>query len=350
MKDKEQKSGLTPLFIASYDLGTPFLTQPLTGGLVHDINRITTEKGEFVYKAYKNGDQQGLEEELRLISFLQDKGFPVPTVMETRYGRNIARYQNGIGYLYSYIDGQTPTAPNELSSEQARTAGELLGRYHQLTGEFQATAKNPSGFPLYNPDRFFPRDDVASLWMRVLEELSARKNKTETDEEIQRVGVEKLKRLADLNESSINGLVEALPRVRGHGDYQGTNLIFGEGGISGVIDWEFNRELARAWELQYAITLTCKVDNTENFNTPLDLEKVRTFIEAYKRTAPLPLAEAELSAMPIMAHAVSFNPIFLLKARYIDKKSNLDVFIPKEYDHWFWWDNNVDIYREVINS
>ncbi len=344
---QEQRIGLGPLFTDSYDLGTPREITPLAGGLVHDISKIRTEKGVFVHKAYKTESRQGLEEELRLLLFLQNNGFPVPSVVKTKHGKDIVEdHGERIGYVYRFIDGKIPNAPNQLSMDQARAAGRLLGIYHKLARDFHGSIGNPSGFPLYNPDNFFSQTKIADLWQRMLSKPSAEAD-NETDKQIRGVAEEKLKRLERLDESWVNGVAKNLPRVRAHGDYQGTNLIFDqEGGIKAVIDWEFSRELARAWELQYAITLACKVANTENFNTPLDIAKVRAIIEGYKSV--ISLSEAELTAMPIMAYVASFNPLFLLEAKYVHGKSTLDPFIPRQHDDWFWWDNNIDRYYNAI--
>ncbi len=349
MASKEQFFPSSSALSSAYAIGEIHDVRQLTGGLVNDIFKVSTQSGEYVYKEYRNGDRTALEEELHLLRFLSVRNFPAPKTVPTHSGDALFFVQGRWGYLYEYIPGFNPRSPNNISGAQIRDAGKTLGLYHALIPDFVPTDANPSGFPLYNPDNFFQEKNMQGLWTGVLAHVAQKKERDDLDSQIEPIAYRKLDAIRQINSSALNSSIRSLPRIRGHGDYHGGNLIFGAHDmVTGVIDWEFSRDLARAWEVQYAITLMCKEMNTENFNTPVDLQKAKLFMEGYREY--IQLNSQELLAMPIMAFVVSLAPHFLLTTHYIKQSNELDVFFPQQYNHWFWWDEHHEEYYEAIKK
>jgi homoserine kinase type II len=89
--------------------------------------------------------------------------------------------------------------------------------------------------------------------------------------------------------SRLRGLLE--PRQLVHGDFAFGNVLLVGGRVVGVLDFEFAGEDARAAELAMAVRLVLSKRSRERIWRPL--------LRGYLRT--LPLSEAELAALPLLA-------------------------------------------------
>lgn len=346
LNGEREKHDVHPL-ISLYDIGNILNIKRLTGGLTNNVRRVDTTTGAYVFKEYNNPNLEAIREEMKLLYFLNAQNFPVPHIVATRSGVNITNMSNRTGYLYTFTEGYNPQTPNMVTGIQVKEAGRTLGMYHSLMDGYTPAHNPASNFPFYNPSNFFSVESAVELWTKTLETIGYKNTEDEIDRQIRSVSTKKIQSLQKMDDKWLNSVVRSLPKIRGHGDYHGGNIVFGKDAkVQVVLDWELNRGLATAWEAQYAITLMCKKDNTENFNTPLDLEKVRDFMRGYRETNSL--KDEEVAAMPLMARAISMVPYFLLRSHYFEGSNKLDIFLPKSYDHWFWWDDYVGEYYDAI--
>ena len=128
-----------------------------------------------------------------------------------------------------------------------------------------------------SPEHFFSQTDAIGLWSNVQTKIKGKQFFDSIDVQVIQVLPTMLRTLNTIDAKEVNELVKTNPRIFGHGDYQGTNLIFGPTEINAVIDWDMRGMLSKSWEVLYAVTVMSKVKNTENFNTPLDLQRAKIF-------------------------------------------------------------------------
>lgn len=123
--------------LAQCGLGKPLRPiSPVSGGLMHRMYDVQTEKGRFAVKWLNAQIMQRPEaadnfrraEEME--SMLESAGIPVVAALRLR-GRKMQRLENAFFYIFDWQDGHV-TDWNAISLRQCRTAGSILGRIHAI--------------------------------------------------------------------------------------------------------------------------------------------------------------------------------------------------------------------------
>lgn len=348
------EDGFSQAFLTDYDLEPIIPVKKLTGGISNDVYLIETPDRKYVYKKYRYTTPR-IQDQQQFLQFLETHSFPVPHIVPKNTSNELLSADTGL--LYEFVDGYCPSEPNVLTDSQLREAGRTLGIYHSLVNnlslelnEQQSPSVRINPEDLFaqriNPEHFFSQTDAIALWNNVQTKIMGKQLPDYIDEQVAQVLPAMLRTLDTVDATEVNELVRMNPRIFGHGDYQGTNLIFGPTDINAVIDWDMRGMLSKSWEVLYAVTIMCKVRNTENFNTPLDLQRAKIFLDAYREKHEL--TDKEIEAMPLMAYTASLATPYLLQAHYLKGNSALDRFFPKHIDDWFWWQNNYQKFSEVI--
>lgn len=347
------ESGFSSALLTDYGLEPIIPVKKLTGGISNDVYLIETFDRKYVYKKYRYTVPQ-IQDQQRFFQFLESHSFPVPHIIPKNTNNESA---SDTGVLYEFVAGHCPPEPNILTNSQLEEAGHTLGIYHSLVHSVSpelleqrapSVRSNPNDLfaDRVNPEHFFSQTDAIALWNTVKTRIAGKQVIDSIDEQMAQVLPTMLHTLNSVDLNEVNELVRTNPRIFGHGDYQGTNLIFGQTGIKAVIDWDMRGMLSRSWEVLYAMMVMCKVRNTENFNTPVDLQRAKIFLDAYRNAHELTVGETK--AMPLMAYVASLSTPYLLQAHYLKGNTELDRFFPQNANDWFWWQNNYQRFSEVI--
>lgn len=339
------EDGFSAAFHTEYNLGPILSERKLTGGIANDLYLIETSDQKYVYKKYRNPTSR-IQDEQQFLLYLETNSFPVPHIIPKN--RNCELFESSNDLLYEFVDGYCPQEPNALTDNQLKQAGHTLGIYHSLVNDLptQLMGQEPNS-PRINPKHFFSQNVAITLWNNVGARIKNKQQLDNIDERIVEISGPMLTALKNINADFLNELIRTNPRIFCHGDYQGTNLVFGPNDdIKVVIDWESRSVLPRSWEILYAIAVMCKVRNTENFNTPLDLRKAKIFMSAYREEQEL--TDVEIEAMPLMAYAMSLSTPYLLQTHYLEANPKLDRFFPLHLDDWLWWQVNYQRFSEAI--
>jgi Ser/Thr protein kinase RdoA (MazF antagonist) len=348
------EGGFSPALLTDYGLEPIIPVRKLTGGISNDVYLIETPDQKYVYKKYRYTSPQ-VEDQVRFFQFLESHSFPVPHIVPKKTNNEVSSSDTGV--LYEFVPGYCPPEPNILTDNQLEQAGHTLGIYHSLVHNVSpelleqrapSVPSNPNNLLVerVNPDHYFSITDAIGLWHKVQTKIKEKQFPDSIDEQMLQVLPTMLHTLNSVDVDEVNELVRTNPKIFGHGDYQGTNLIFGSTDIHAVIDWDMRGMLSKSWEVLYAATVMCKVRNTENFNTPLDLQRVKIFMDAYREKHEL--TDKEIVTMPLMAYTASLATPHLLQAHYLKGNSSLDRFFPQYANDWFWWQNNYQRFFEVI--
>lgn len=311
-------------------------------GFSNDPKLIThyPDKSLFI-RCYMSSKPDHLQKQVDLIKHLRLSSFPVPFVCENEQKQSI--YQGILGrYIaYEYIEGTVTNTTNGATNKQLESMAKTLGRYHEIATTYQPT--NPQD-PVTD---YIDEDELEKIAVGALETL-ARKDHLDPVDEL--VAHALPKKIALINRArqypQINTAIASLPQVVTHGDYHGLNIIFDDvDQVRGVIDWEDSGLWIRAAEVQAAIVMNSKVEDTEHFNVPIDFDRARIFLNAYESVYPLSPEERKL--MPFIGLLDSLRIDFLLSNHYFLGR-DMAEHMPSNPDYWFWWENNIKKYAQEV--
>lgn len=223
---------------------------------------------------------------------LEREGYPVAHLMRVREtGSALVLLGDHAYELFRYIEGDR----YDRSSHSAARAGEALGELHRLTRAMDWSAAPPASFH-DSPSVRLALDHVAEAIARIepdcdrpwLDELSRelRMLYTRAGEEVELLGLRRLERAVV------------------HGDWHPGNLIFRDGRVVGVIDFDSAR--AEPWVtevangmLQFALHGMTSMSPHE-WPDDLDPRRLRSFLTGYLTVAARPLTMDERRMIPWM--------------------------------------------------
>ncbi|WP_133108646.1 phosphotransferase [Occultella glacieicola] len=114
--------------LAEYDLHATGPAVPLVGGEDNHNLRLDTGGAEVVLRGYRRSDPERIRAELRLVSFLADRGYPTPAPLRTRAGAVLVMAGSPVA-LFPLVPGVVPDA---ITTALAGRMGELLARLHLI--------------------------------------------------------------------------------------------------------------------------------------------------------------------------------------------------------------------------
>lgn len=229
--------------------------------------------------------------EQRLMTFAAGKGWPVPLARPATDGSAAVTFEGGMWTCHRFLDGQ-PAAGDTPASRHI--LGRLLGRFHRDVASFEAPGQRP-GFGktweldvMVEPSGIESFNALVSAFGREYPELAAN---------IRRQRYRNLRELARLHYPD-------LPDHPIHGDFSPRNLLFKDGQLSGVLDFDFARR--DAWACDLAPLLM-------PFE-PLDPRLAAALFEGYQSVRPL--SEAEWALLPALVRASLLWWVALLLVRW----------------------------------
>lgn len=215
----------------------------VASGAVNRIIEIDAEAGRFFLRSYRHGSVALIGREHRIIAHVRQAGLPAVAPLRATNGATFVELGGRFHALYPAADGGQREEAS-LAEEEAAAAGSMLGRLHRVLKDVAQ-----DGLPA-------PRIgwDGAS-WVERLRKVEtailALDNRCEAD-------VYALQRVRDqaawLSEPDCPHDDEPADRQPIHGDYHQSNLFFGKGGVTGIIDWEQTALMPRAYEAVRAAT------------------------------------------------------------------------------------------------
>ena len=192
-----------------WPLGTVRHVRPLVGGAINTSFRVSSSRGEYVLRLYQHKSAREIGFELALLSRI--KRLPVPKVVRAR-SRAIMRVGSLPAIIYSYIPGKTLARHTKLQRKQV---GQFLAAFHNQAKGMQYREKRNA---LYD----FPQQKVR-LFTRA----------------VRAARVPYLKRFLevrkDIRRYQPN---QKFPRGPIHADVKPDNVLFQNGTLSGVIDFD----------------------------------------------------------------------------------------------------------------
>ncbi|HVO31069.1 MAG TPA: homoserine kinase [bacterium] len=251
----------------AWRLGAVESFEGIAKGSVNTNYRLVTERGTFFVRLDETRTREQVEHEADLVAFLAGKGFPTPEPLVDARGARVRELLGKPLQVYPWTKGEDYPA-EEYDRAHLAEAGRALARLHHAAKEFPATLPNRFGLVA-----------TSARWARIRKKAKIPAgDRAEID--------------AAVAESSRE---PAPPGPRGivHGDWFADNLLFEEGRIVGVLDFEAAATDHLTFDVATAVNALCWKPSTPD---RFDPRRVDALVDGYaKGKGPAALDSAALS-------------------------------------------------------
>jgi Ser/Thr protein kinase RdoA (MazF antagonist) len=320
--------------LARYDLGALLSAERVGQGLLSRVLRVRTEAGEFALKLYLNDTGQAsgpvIAGQHRAVAALAAHGVPAVAPLPAREGRTLVLVRGRRYALFPWVPGGP--APAAYAPEQARELGTVLGRAHARLADFQPT-----------PVRQVRESADPARTLAEIDHLLARARLHQPREDVDllaehhlRVRRELLRAHADARPARD----EVPPEGWVHGDFHPLNVLYRDGRLVAMIDWDRLGVRPRAEEAVRAATqFFARADGV------LDLARVREYARAYRTASGTPVSDVRLAVRRVWWERL--NDFWMLRWRYARGDSRPSSLFPAAAAQILWW---TEDYQQVLDA
>jgi len=245
---------------ADYGLPRITATREITEGSVNTHYSVETVKGKFLVKIDEVKGEMEVKRELDLLVFLRKHGFPCPSPLTDRRGRQYLEWGGKLLSVYRYIDGHY-VEPEDLTPGQLENVGRVLADLHLIGKTYKKGIDNRFGFERVAEVYWDARARLPHYFKKIIRTL---------EEELE----------------YLNHYLEGkLPKGIIHGDLFADNIKFKGEKIVAVLDFEAACRGKFIFDLATAVNALC-FDNG-----CYSLKKFEALIAGYEALRTLSLAE-----------------------------------------------------------
>ncbi|WP_053680583.1 phosphotransferase [Streptomyces sp. WM4235] len=275
----EIPDGVLAELTGAFGLGAVRGQRYLADGPMNANWKVDTSAGVFALKRVTDVSLDRLVRNLGVLASLAADGVPVGAPVATGSGALAAEVAGGVWCLFPWAAG-VHVRGVDLSLAQAGCLGAHLGRLHESLGRACRLGLLPAVPGMVTADVTTPERAVGTS-----ERLSRAVADKGTGSAFDQAAVAALERRRVL----IGGHADGRPRdavpVGGHGwthgDVQYRNLLWGDGELTAVLDWDrvgvrpYAEEVARTAQVQFGV------------DGVFDLARVSAFVRGYRSLLPL---------------------------------------------------------------
>lgn len=271
-------AGELAVALSHYDLGIiESVTDFPRGSRQSPKVGIVCERGKFLLKrlAAQRANPERVRFAHRIQRCLAEAAFPLPRVLSTRDGQQyFVHVRDNVYELFEFIPGQ----PFQHGSAEARDAGVVLGRMHEITESITPSrhANEPRGD--YHDARSV-RTGLCSIGAN----LSSHDSFTGDDAELAGLTQFLLEEYEAAAEAANQAGLTAMPERIVHADWHPGNLLFRSNRVVAVIDYDsvrWSRQITDVANgaLQFSIIAR---DKPETWPDHLDQDRWDAFLAGY---------------------------------------------------------------------
>ncbi len=263
----------------AYDIGGVLDRQHLADGLMNVNWRLDTRAGRFALKRVTDVPLDRLRRNLAVLPVLASHGVPTCTPLFTVHGDVIAEVRGDVYCLFPWSAGNHVRG-TDLSPAQTSRLGTHLAGLHTALGR----AVDEAGMPAV-PASVTAEVTEASRAVQKADRLAAAvsaRGAGDSFDAVAGVALEKRKILLDKHvHLRPEGDAPAGPHGWTHGDFQYRNLLWADGELKAVLDWDrlgvrpYAEEVVRTAQVQFGV------------EGVFDLERVSAFVSGYRLVVPL---------------------------------------------------------------
>lgn len=251
----------------------------LEGGVMNRDWRVETPGGPVVLRRYNRvRTAPTILWEHAIIGFAQERGWPVPNPIVTPAGTTLLAEADRYWSASAFLEGEPGL---EESAGMRRIYGRLLARLHNDLASFDLDGQRPGFGKTWELDVMVEAagagtfNDLLAVFSRDYPELGSL---------VRRQRYRSLRELSRLHYPD-------LPDRPIHGDFEPKNLLFKDGQLSAVLDFDQARRDA----------LICDIAPLLMPFQPLDTRLCAAFLEGYQSVRPL--SDAEWDLLPALVRA-----------------------------------------------
>ena len=248
--------------------------------------------GEVVLRRYHRfGTPESVEWEHQLVEHARNRGWPVPVALAARTGGTVLETGGRLWSAAQFLPG-TPGTPDSAAGYQIQ--GRLLARIHRDLASFPRAEQRPGLGKAWELDAW-----VAAAGAGTFNDLVG----TFAAEHPDVAGLIRRQRYRSLRELSRLRYPD-LPDLPVHGDFQRFNLLWRDGQVTGILDFDQSRLDAQLCDI--AVVLMPFM--------PLDLKFARAFLDGYETVRPL--TSTEWALLPALVRASLLRWVAFLLVRW----------------------------------
>lgn len=247
---------------APYGLGPARNLEPVPKGSVNSNYFLDTERGRFFLRVFEEQGPEGAGYETRLLGHLAGAGVPTPAPLRTGDGASFVMHCDKPVALFPAVTGDE-LCQALVTAAAARQVGEALARVHQAGATFRERRRG--------------RFEAADLQARL---ASVTPDDLRVPGLLARLRAELDKPMPELATGPI------------HGDLFRDNVLWRDGRIAALLDFESAADGLHAYDL--AVTILAWT-----FSSRFEVALVRAMLEGYERLRKLP--DADRAALPRLA-------------------------------------------------
>jgi homoserine kinase type II len=273
---------------------TPSALEQITIGGVNEHWHVYTADGRYVLRRYyQRNAHVDVGYEHAVLAHAARTGWPVAVPLSSVDGETVVHSDGGRYSLFPYLHG----TPGQYGNHDLlRVKGRLLARLHQDLASLPSRSQR-AGFARINDlDLFVRADGWADLedllrWYEEADEAvssAIRRQCIESREELARLGY------------------RSLPDTVIHFEFVQNSLLFTDGTLTGLLDFDFTHRDARVVDIGRSIALDCR-----QRASGLNVESVQAFLEGYTQESPLNEMERRL-IVPAVRAAMLWNTVLPL--------------------------------------
>lgn len=270
-----------PVLASQYGLGRVRDWSYLPHGLMNPNWRIEADGGVFALKRLVDVSPEKAERQLEMPRALAAAGIPACAARPAENGSLVVRGTDERAYaLFEWAIGEH--VPGwELTVDQAAQLGDLLGRLHDAMEQAARNLGWPCASETVRSKVAEPETALAEAH-RFIELVSGLPERDEFDATTL---LELEQRRVMLDEHAGQRPTDDVPLGPcgwTHGDVQYRNLLWSDGRVSAILDWD--RVGVRALAEEVARTVAVQFAREDGV---MDLQRVAAFVEAYRSVVPL---------------------------------------------------------------
>ncbi|OKJ19181.1 hypothetical protein AMK21_18910 [Streptomyces sp. CB00316] len=265
--------------IGAFDIGEVLDRQHLADGLMNVNWRLDTRVGRFALKRVTDVPLDRLRRNLAVLPVLASYGVPVCAPLPTVDGAVNAEVRGGVYCLFPWSTGEHVRG-TDLSQAQTSELGVHLAGLHTALGR----AVDEAGMPAVPPSVTAEATEAGRAVQkadRLAGAVSAR-GAGDAFDRAAGAALEERKILLDKHAHlRPEGDTPAGPHGWTHGDFQYRNLLWTDGELTAVLDWDrldirpYAEEVVRTAQVQFGV------------EGVFDLERVSAFVSGYRSVVPL---------------------------------------------------------------
>ncbi len=282
------------IVLSYYDLGVIRRIQTyLRGSRRSPKLHISAERGEFMLKRRAPGrdDPRRVTFAHELQQLLAARGYPVPGLIGTRDRDNSMLRLSDMTYeMFRFIEGER----DDRSPGAAELSGQALGRLHRLLRQFESAFVTPTGSYHASATIENAMRQIPSMVKAAGSSVNVQGFQTRC-EFLYQAYVDAAKRAKEA------GIADSMRGVI-HGDWHPGNLLFRDGAVAAVLDFDSARMEGRIIDVaNAALQFSMKMgppDDLAKWSKRLDVERIKALLTGYDASAVEPLTQTERAALP----------------------------------------------------